>query len=194
MIDEELLRRKVKAELRKRMRGLRNSTPESAILARSAKIIERLEATDAVKAAKSIALFWPITSRHEVDLRAFDESIRKRAKVAYPTIDAEHRMTFRFVDDPSAMTDAGMGFLQPAESAPLAEALDVIIVPALAVDPRGHRLGYGAGYYDRALAAMPAATSIAVAFDFQLLAEIPITATDVAVKWIVTDSRTFEAS
>jgi len=189
VIDEELLRRRVKAELRKRMRGLRNSTPESAIAARSAKIVERLEAMNVVRAAKSIALFWPITSRHEVDLRA----LRTTAKVAYPHIDAEDRMTFRFPGDPSAMEEAGKGFCQPSDDSPIADSLDVVVVPALAVDPRGHRLGYGAGYYDRALAAMQSTTSIAVAFDFQLLAEIPITETDVAVKWIVTDTRTLSA-
>lgn len=189
MIDEELLRRGVKAELRKRMRGLRNSTPESAIGARSAKIVERLEAMDVVKAAKSIALFWPITSRHEVDLRA----LRTTAKVAYPHIDAENRMTFRFPRDPEAMEEAGKGFAQPSDDSPIADALDVIVVPALAVDPRGHRIGYGAGYYDRALVGT-SATTIAVAFDFQLLAEIPITDADVAVKWIVTDTRTLEVT
>src|SRR5262249_6184501 len=156
---------------------------------RSAKIIHRLEAMEAVRSATTIALFWPIESRHEIDLRAFDATVRRRSKVAYPAIDENRSMTFRFVDDPGAMKEEGLGFRQPDAAAPVAEALDVIVVPALAVDPRGHRLGYGAGYYDRALAAMPSAIPIAVAFDFQLLAEIPVSPADVPVKWIVTDTR-----
>jgi 5-formyltetrahydrofolate cyclo-ligase len=71
--------------------------------------------------------------------------------------------------------------------------IDVIVVPALAVDPRGYRIGYGGGYYDRALPLhVPPAMSIAVAFDFQLIAEAPQTDGDVPVHWIVTDTRSLE--
>jgi 5-formyltetrahydrofolate cyclo-ligase len=68
------------------------------------------------------------------------------------------------------------------------------VVPALAVDPRGHRVGYGAGFYDRTLPRfVPPAVSIAVAFDFQLAVEVPTTEGDVAVSWIVTDARELRA-
>ncbi len=197
-IDEESLRRQVKAELRKRLRGLRKTTPASSITARSIKIIAHVEELDVVRNARTIALFWPMVARHEVDLRPFDGLLRRRGvRVAYPSIDQEtHVMTFRFIDEPTSMHDAGLGFLEPDEDAPVAARgdLDVVIAPALAVDPRGHRLGYGAGYYDRTLPAyVPPATSIAVAFDFQLLADIPSTDTDVPVQWIVTDTRVLEA-
>ena len=86
-----------------------------------------------------------------------------------------------------------MGFEEPPADAPEPDALDVIVVPALAVEPRGYRLGYGAGFYDRALPEWTPAVTLAVAFDFQLLAEVPVTPGDVAVRWIVTDSRSFEA-
>ena len=70
----------------------------------------------------------------------------------------------------------------------------MIVVPALAVDPRGHRIGYGAGYYDRTLPRFaPPAVRRAVAFDFQLVAEVPSTEGDVAVDWIVTDARALRA-
>jgi 5-formyltetrahydrofolate cyclo-ligase len=99
-------------------------------------------------------------------------------------------MTFRFVDDPAAMDERGLGFREPGDAAPEAAALDVIVVPALVVDPRGHRIGYGAGFYDRALARFaPPAHAIAVAFSFQLLAEVPVTEGDVPVSLIVTDER-----
>jgi 5-formyltetrahydrofolate cyclo-ligase len=92
------------------------------------------------------------------------------------------------------MTHHALGFREPPADAPPASELDVIVVPALAVDPRGHRIGYGAGHYDRTLAALgPGVVSVAVAFDFQLLAEIPNTDGDVAVGWVVTDERAMEA-
>jgi 5-formyltetrahydrofolate cyclo-ligase len=194
-IDPQLelaLRYQAKAALRKRARQLRNSIPARAIAERSARIAERLEALPALTEARSVALFWPIEGRNEVDLTALDARLRAAGKrVAYPAIDPETRvMTFRFVDDPAAMEERGLGFREPAASAPEAAALDVIIVPALQVDPRGHRIGYGAGFYDRALARFaPPARAIAVAFSFQLIAEVPVTEGDVAVSLVVTDER-----
>lgn len=102
-------------------------------------------------------------------------------------------MAFHFVDDLDAMETAPMGYREPPEAAPLVDALDVVIVPGLAFDGRGYRIGYGAGFYDRALPRYcPPAASIGVAFDFQLAAEIPNTVDDVAVARIVTDRQLLE--
>lgn len=193
MYDDETIGRKVKAELRKRMRGLRNTMPASACLARSARIVASLELLPEVLAAQHVALFYPIEERHEVDLRALDASLRQRgASVYYPAIDPETRvMTFRLVTDLETLEERGLGFREPAESATAASSLDVVVVPCLAADPSGSRLGYGAGFYDRTLPELaPPAFAVAVAFDYQLLAEIPKGPHDVAVAAVVTDTRT----
>jgi 5-formyltetrahydrofolate cyclo-ligase len=196
--SEDLLRRRVKAELRKRMRGLRAALPAAACAERSARIVGRLRETEPVAQARSVALFWPIAERHEVDLRLLDAALRDRGvQVAYPAlVENDQTMTFRFVSTVATMQAHPLGFLEPPASAPQADpdALDVIVVPALAVDPRGHRIGYGAGHYDRWLSrARQTGVSIAVAFDFQLVAEVPETAEDIRVTWIVTDARTLLA-
>jgi 5-formyltetrahydrofolate cyclo-ligase len=193
---EDALRQRVKAELRKRMRGLRNAVPQSACAERSARIVGRLSKLEPIAAARSVALFWPIVERHEVDLRGLDGHLRGRGlRVAYPAVDPETRaMTFRFVDDPEAMVEQGFGFREPAATAPEAAPgeLDAIVVPALAVDPSGHRIGYGAGYYDSTLPRYaPPAVTVVVAFQFQLIAEVPVTQGDVRLHWVVTDEREF---
>jgi 5-formyltetrahydrofolate cyclo-ligase len=198
---EDLLRRRVKSELRKRMRGLRATIPRAACAERSAKIAARLGALEPVVRARSVALFWPLEARHEVDLRALDADLRSRGvRVAYPALvgatGEAGAMVFRFPSTPDTMVEGPFGLREPAEGDPVASRgdLDVLIVPALAIDPRGHRIGYGAGYYDRAIGAYaPPAVAIAVAYDFQLLAEIPDTEGDVPVGWIVTDARSAEA-
>ena len=190
---EDFIRLKVKAELRKRLRGVRKTTPLEACEARSAKIVARLAAHEALVTARSVALFWPILGRHEVDLRPLDASLRARdVQIAYPAIDADSNvMTFRFVSDPARMEEQGFGFVEPPADAPGATALDVIIVPAIAVDPTGHRIGYGAGYYDRTLPRFaPPAVTIAVAYDWQLVAEVPAMPDDVQCAWVVSDLRT----
>ncbi|HWL86870.1 MAG TPA: 5-formyltetrahydrofolate cyclo-ligase [Polyangiaceae bacterium] len=208
-LDEDLLRLRVKAELRKRMRGLRVTTPEQACRERSERIISRLHESTLLAPARKVALFWPIESRHEVDLRPLDRDLRARGvQLFYPTIVApEGRgegetvaggqeipflMTFKRVDDVARLAEASFGFAEPPDHAPEAREgeLDVVVVPALAVDPAGYRIGYGKGYYDRTLPRFaPPAVTIAVAFDFQLISEVPVTSGDVSTDWIVTDRR-----
>jgi 5-formyltetrahydrofolate cyclo-ligase len=195
---EETLRARVKTELRKRMRALRKALPPAACALRSARIAGRLVELEPVASARSVCLFWPIEDRHEVDLRPLDASLRARGvRVAYPGIDPETgAMAFRFVSDPDAMEEQGFGFREPSLREPEAKPgeIDAIVVPALALDSRGHRIGYGAGYYDRILPRYaPPAASLAVAFDFQLVAEVPESAVDVRVGWIVTDARSLVA-
>lgn len=182
-----------KAALRKRARGVRNAIPKAAIAERSRAICARLLAHPALAAPATVASFHPIEGRNEVDLRALDAALRARgARVVYPAIDPETRvMVFRDPGDPARLEERGMGFCEPDPSLPEVTSIDVVIVPALAVDGRGHRLGYGAGFYDRALPRFcPPGTSIIVAFEFQLASELPISETDVAADWIVTDKAT----
>lgn len=190
---EDILRRRVKAELRTRMRALRGALPESACAEKSLRIVEHLAALDPIVRARSVALFWPMVDRHEVDLRSFDARLRARAvRVAYPRLEESGAMTFRFVTSVDALQPHPLGVLEPREDDPVAavDELDVIVAPALAVDPRGHRIGYGMGHYDRALAPLTASSvAVVVAFDFQLVAETPDTDGDVAAAWIVTDRR-----
>ncbi len=192
------MRRRVKAELRKRMRGIRKALPEQACAERSSRIAARLSALAPFDQSRRVALFWPIQRHHEVDLRALSAALRaKECRVALPRVDpASGAMTFHFVIDSSTLVEGPSGLCEPSADEPLAAAgeLDAIVVPALAVDPRGHRIGYGRGYYDRALPAFsPPAVTVAVAFDFQLVAEVPNTEGDVTVGWIVTDARVLAA-
>lgn len=192
---EDELRVKVKAELRKRLRGVRKTLPPEAATERSSKIIATLEQHPAVVAAKRVALFWPIEARKEVDLRPLDRSLRARGvAIAYPAIDPDtNEMTFRLTAA-DRLEERGFGFAEPAADAPDAAPLDVVVVPAIALDPSGHRIGYGAGYYDRTLPKYaPPAVTIGVAYDWQLVAEVPFTEHDVRVQWVVTDTRTIEA-
>lgn len=195
-IDPEalsLLRRRAKVALRQRARALRNSIPAASIAARSARIVTTLAAHPLVIQAASIALFWPMEGRNEVDVTALDLLLRDAGKrIAYPAVDPESRtMTFRYTNDPTALQDRGLGFREPGPEAAEVTAIDVVVVPALQIDPRGHRIGYGAGFYDRTLPRFcPPGRSIGVAFDFQLAVEVPIDDGDVAVSLVVTDERT----
>ncbi len=187
-----VFKRQAKVLMRKRSRALRASVPKSALALRSEKIAERLLGSDALKTATRVALFDPILQKNEIDLGAVDAALRARgALIFYPSIDPVTReMVFREVRDLGALEERGLGFREPPYDAPEALVLDVIVVPALAIDGRGFRLGYGAGFYDRTLPRYaPPAVSIGVVFDFQLAADLPDTEGDVPVDQIATDMK-----
>jgi 5-formyltetrahydrofolate cyclo-ligase len=191
----KILSYRAKAALRKRARALRNTIPAEAIAERSARIRATLEGLPVVAAARRIGLFWPIVRRNEVDLRPLSAALRARGVlVAYPAIDqATGVMTFRLPPDPEAMEDRGLGFHEPSPEDPETPELDVIVVPALQVDARGYRIGYGAGHYDKTLPRFcPPARSVGVVFDFQVISEVPITEGDVAIDMVVSDERVIE--
>lgn len=192
-LDE--LKRRAKRQLRQRMRALRGAIPPGALRDRSAAIAERVLALPEVGRSGSIALFWPMEDKGEVDLRAVDERCRARgAKIYYPSAAARQgqKGTFRLSVAATDMAEAGAGFAEPPADAPEPGPgeLGVVVVPALAVSELGHRLGYGAGFYDTLLPSYcPPALSVVVAHDFELLAELPTHDWDVPCDVVVTDAR-----
>jgi 5-formyltetrahydrofolate cyclo-ligase len=193
----DALAAQARRELRRKLAALRSSLPASAVAARSARIAARVLELAPFKSARAVALFWPMADRNEVDLAAVEAAARAEDKLLYyPFMDPSgdgYRTGFRRVDDVDLLSERGRGFAEPPPDLPEAARgdIDLVIVPALAVAENGHRLGYGAGFYDATLPDVcPPARSVAVAFSFQLLAELPPGEHDVACDFVVTDERT----
>jgi len=186
-----------KRHLRRRMQALRKAIPHGALEERAARVLARLCDLPEFVAARSIALFRAITQRHELDLEPADEWLRARDKAVFypfmlPSGDG-FQTGFGRVTALAELAERGRGFAEPPPTGAAAARgdLDLVVVPALAVAPSGHRLGYGAGYYDATLPDVcPPAISVAVAYDFQLLGELPVTPHDVACDIVVTETRT----
>jgi 5-formyltetrahydrofolate cyclo-ligase len=188
---------RAKAQLRGRMRALRSAHPAKVRLERSLRVVERVVALPEFQAARSVALFASLVQVGEIDLGALDGAARASGKrVYYPTIErhgGRDHTALAEVRDASELAVRGRRFAEPPEGAPRAERGDVelIVVPALAVSATGHRLGYGGGFYDAMLPDFcPPAVGVVVAFDFQLVAELPTEPHDVPCAIVVTDART----
>jgi 5-formyltetrahydrofolate cyclo-ligase len=186
-----------KQELRKRMRALRTAHPNAALALRSRNIVARARELPAFAAARGVALFFPLSERKEVDLRELDAEARRQGKrVYYPFLETrgEARVSgLRRTDSLADLAERGERFLEPSPAVPEAERgeVDLLFVPALAVAPSGHRLGYGAGFYDSLLPDFrPPGKAWVVAYDFQLLVELPTLSHDVACDGLLTDART----
>lgn len=189
--EERELRLHVKAELRRRMRAIRRAMPADARSLRSDALCERVLGLEAFRDARVIAAFLAI--RAEVDVaRVVDRARELGKRVVMPRVDDVQRALVMHVCSPGdALAESSFGVAEPLESAARIEAsdIDLVLVPALAVDERGHRIGYGQGYYDRFLPTATRATRVCVAFDFQMVSEVPDMPGDRGVDVVVTDKR-----
>jgi 5-formyltetrahydrofolate cyclo-ligase len=151
----------------------------------------------AIEPGQIVSGFWPM--RSEVDVRPLMFALREHgARLCLPAILDKHTIVFRELVRGAPMVDMGFGTVGPHEEA---EVLDpaIMLVPLAAFDARGHRIGYGAGYYDRAIArlhdkGMPPRL-IGIAFDCQEVERVPDENHDVVIPEILTESglRRFEA-
>jgi 5-formyltetrahydrofolate cyclo-ligase len=184
------LRFVAKRELRKRMRDLRRLLPQSACEKRTAAATARLIELPELLHARTILGFCAI--HKELDpagVLAWAE--RKGKRIALPRVEGE-RLDIHLHHQGAPLDEGAFGTLEPLSSAPRIEAseVDVVLVPGLAFDGQGQRIGYGQAFYDRLLPSMPQAFRIGIAYDFQLLAELPAEAHDVPMHCVISDART----
>ncbi len=129
----------------------------------------------------------------EIDpLPAISRLRRRGAKIAYPRIESPGVLGVHYVDHELDLIAGPFGLAQPSEHAPRApfSAIDAVIVPGVAFDLGGSRLGYGGGYYDRLLPLLRYdCVRIGLAFDGQVLAVIPAEEHDELVDVVVTQTR-----
>jgi len=177
-----------KNELRQRMRQLRASLDALEAQRLAGLAAPHLLALPELARARRVALYAPV--RGEIDTRPLHEGLAARGVAcAYPRIVAEGPL--QFVDAaPGDLVADRLGIPSPAAgAAPVSLAeIDVFVVPGLAFDLDGERLGWGHGYYDRTLAGASAALRIGYAFEFQLVAAVPIDADDEHVDFVVTET------
>ena len=116
-------------------------------------------------------------------------------RIAYPRVSGPQRLTLHAVSDPSELIAGSFGLKEPAEDTPIVELhdIDLVIVPGVAFDVHGRRIGHGGGYYDRLLPTLRRAKRIGYAFDGQVFPEIPSDDHDAAVDVVVTPTRTLRS-
>ena len=150
-MDERI--RLEKQRLRQALRALTDTLPQ-AYLTRSDRAIEaRLMSLDAWKQAKRVFIY--VSMGREPDTRGLLQAALTEGKtLAVPLTFADGIMEARVIRSLSDLKPGRMGILEPNDSAPVLqpEDIDLAIIPCIAADRQGYRLGYGGGYYDRYLA------------------------------------------
>ena len=183
-----------KRSLRSRTIAARDALDPAARARDSQAIVAGIAALPSFARACCALLTLPF--RSEWDSTPLLEAVLARdAVLALPRVDVPTRMlVLHRVRDPACEIVAGYrGIPEPLPHLPRVELRDVdwVLVPGVAFDQEGRRLGYGGGFYDRLLAlASPAVPRVAGAFEVQVLPHVPSAPHDLAVDAIVTPSRT----
>jgi 5-formyltetrahydrofolate cyclo-ligase len=186
-----------KAALRRTVLARRDALDPASRARLSRSALARLQALDAFRAARAVLGFASFGS--ELDTRPFLEEVLASGRtLVLPRVDREARrlVLFRVARLETDLRPGVWGIPEPdpARCGPAAPAeIDFILMPGVAFDPDGGRLGYGAGYYDRLLASWPSRLPplVAVAFELQIVPAVPVLAGDHRVDLVVTDSRTY---
>jgi len=180
-----------KRELREEaLKARRSLTPEEVRLL-SRKVHENLQTVPEFSAARTVASY--VARKHEVQTaEILRRAMASGKKVIVPRSDLSSvSLRFHEIHALEELSPGAFGILEPATSSPVVSLAksDVVLVPLVAWDFRGHRLGYGKGYFDRELKSRGRSLSIGLAFESQYRDTLPSTPTDVPMDVIVTDQR-----
>lgn len=181
-----------KSEIRKRMIAQRNAIPREEIEEKSRAIQKRVTALEEIRLAPTLMVYLSFGSEVLTDdLIRWCWGEGKRIVVPFCHVESRELTACR-IDGFDELETGHYGIRAPKEGLlrPVdGGKIEVILVPAVAFDRRGYRIGYGGGYYDRFLPKVPRAARIGAVFACQIVPEVPIDRYDVQVERIVTEDE-----
>lgn len=177
--------------LRGAMLAWRGGLSEEERRAAAIGLVEMWRYEQPVEPPAVVAGFWPMAE--ELDIRPLMiELINQGCQLALPVVVAKKQpLVFRAWRPGDPLEAGAFGTLQPTARRAVVEP-EVLIVPLLAVDEEGWRLGYGGGFYDRTLEALRArkrVIAVGVGFNEQIVPEVPHDPNDQRLDWLLTDKR-----
>lgn len=178
-----------KKALRKRIAEQKHAMTPEQIEAASQRLAERLFQTDAYQNALSI--YGYLSYNQEIrTLPILRRAMIDGKRVAVPKVYGDE-MRFIWMDDLSLVAPGYYDIPEPIADGPVADdELALMLMPGLAFDPEGHRVGYGGGFYDRYLAAHPDHKLVALCYGFQLVDHLDCEAHDIPVHRVIPDEET----
>lgn len=183
--------RQEKAALRTQMQQIRDGLDPRHRAEASRAAADRLFSSPLVSETRTIMLYASI--RSEVETGPFFEAAKARSmRIALPrVVREERRIEAVWVEGRDDLAPGTWGILEPRWDLPALDPkeLELVVVPGLAFDHDGYRLGYGAGHYDRFLAGAPQAVWVGLTFEVCLVPQVPRETHDLAMHYILTGSR-----
>lgn len=173
-----------KQELRKSIREKKRAMTIEEIEARSAALLELFTATDAYKQAKTLYGYMPYNQEVRT-VPILERAMRDGKKVAVPKVYGDD-MKFLYIKSFENFAKSDFGIPEPIADEPIAEdETALVLMPGLAFDPAGHRIGYGGGFYDKFLSREPNHPTVALCYAFQVLEQLETEAFDIPVDLVL---------
>ena len=171
------------------MRELKRAVPMEEKLRRSEAVMRQVELLPEFRRARVVLLYWSLAD--EVQTHAFVERWYKDKVLLLPCVDGDD-LRLRQYTGPDCMVEGEQfGIGEPTADTPewtALEEVEMIVVPGVAFDSKGNRMGRGRGFYDRLLKSTPNAVKVGVAYDFQMMDEIPVEPHDVRMDRVIIEN------
>ena len=173
-----------KTALRREIREKKRAMSIVEIEARSARLGELFAETDAYRKAKTVYGYLPYNQEVRT-VPILERAMRDGKKVAVPKVYGD-TMRFIYLEDLSRVEKSEMGIPEPVADEPVADdQTALVLMPGLAFDEAGHRIGYGGGFYDKFLNAEPNHPTVALCYDFQMFAHLDTEEFDIPVDLVL---------
>lgn len=173
-----------KKQLRAQIREKKRAMTEAQIVQASTRLAKLFAASDAYKAAKTIYGYLPYNQEVRT-IPMLEQALKDGKRVAVPKVYGDD-MKFIYITDFSQVEKGYAGIPEPIADEPVADdPTALVLMPGLAFDKDGHRIGYGGGFYDRFLAAERNHPTLALCYDFQMLPALETEEFDIPVDCVL---------
>ena len=180
-----------KKEIRKYIFGRRKETSVEEVEENSRVICEKILALPEFQQADCVYAYADYNK--EVITKGIIEAAWKAGKrVAVPKVTGTYEMKYYYITSFDQLSPGYFQIPEPSEGEEALEETAFLVVPGVAFDINRHRAGYGQGFYDRYLSQHPKHKTVAVAFEFQIVEEVPAEVTDIFPQKVVTEARVIE--
>lgn len=173
-----------KTELRKYIRDQKRTMTPEQIADKSRELTNLFLKTQEYVCAKTIYGYMPYNQEvRTVPILA--QALADGKRVAVPKVYGDE-MRFIYITDFDRMEKSSCGIPEPVSDGPIADdPTALVLMPGLAFDKEGHRIGYGGGFYDKFLEQEPNHPTVALCYNFQVLPEIPVDIYDIPVDRVI---------
>ena len=173
-----------KKEMRAIIRAQKRAMTEEQIVSASQNLGVLFRNSELYKNAKSIYGYLPYNQEVRTT-PILEQAIRDGKRVAVPKCYGEE-MRFLWLDDLTQVAPGYANIPEPIADEPIADdTTALVLMPGLAFDPQGHRIGYGGGFYDRFLAEEPDHPTLALCYGFQMVEHLETEEFDIPVDQVL---------
>jgi 5-formyltetrahydrofolate cyclo-ligase len=173
-----------KKELRRCVREQKRAMSEAQICQKSIALAEKFLSSEAYRNAQTIYGYLPYNQEVRT-VPMLEQALRDGKKVAVPKVYGEE-MKFIYMEDLSAVEKGYAGIPEPIADGPVADdPRALVLMPGLAFDPMGHRIGYGGGFYDKFLSQESEHPTLALCYDFQVFPVLETEEFDIPVDQVL---------